>query len=438
MKKIVGLLILLPLLPAFLRAQDSVQLTLAHATEETLKNNREITLANLDQQIAAAKYNQTNVVFLPNINLSYTAFATNNPLNAFGFKLQQQSIAASDFNPQLLNNPAATQNYMTKAEWNQPIINMDMIAMRKAAHTQVDVYAYKTKRTKEYLTFEVQKAYSQLQVAHQAVSVLTEALQTVKTIYKSTNDYFEKGLLQKSDLLQVQVQLTTTESKLAEAKSNVKNASDYLSLLMGSKSRVIYSTTALEKLIEGEAKEVQVPANRSDFQAMQSALNAQNQMLNSGKYSYLPKLNAFVNYFINDNSAFGFKSDSYLAGAQLSWNIFNGTSVRNKVSEYKSERNKIEQQLSYQKEQAQLELDKTNRQQQDAAFAIHQQETAVAQTSEALRIMKDRYEQGLVSTNDLLQAQTLLSQQKLYQAQAIMQYNVTSAYREFLTTSTEK
>jgi outer membrane protein TolC len=438
MKKNISTIILISILSSLAQAQDSLQLTLAHATEETLKNNREIALANLDQQIAAAKYNQTNAVFLPQINLSYTAFTTNNPLNAFGFKLQQQSIAASDFNPQLLNNPSATQNYMAKAEWNQPIINMDMIAMRKAVHTQVDVYAYKTKRTQEYLTFEVQRAYAQLQVAHQAVAVLTEALQTVKTIYKSTNDYFEKGRIQKSDLLQVQVQLTTTESKLAEAKSNVKNASDYLSLLMGSKTGAIYSTPALEKINEREITEAQVPANRSDFQALQSALQAQDQMLNSGKFSYLPKLNAFANYFLNDNSALGFKSNSYLAGAQLSWNIFNGTSIRNKVSEYKSERNKIEQQLTYQKEQAQLELDKTNRQQQDAAFAIRQQETAVAHATEALRIMKDRYEQGLVSTNDLLQAQTLLSQQKLFQAQAIMQYNVTSAYREFLTTTSEK
>ena len=123
-------------------------------------------MAELDEESAAARFKQTNVVFLPQINLSYSAMSTNNPLNAFGFKLQQQSISQSDFNPELLNNPSATQNFMTKAEWKQPLLNMDMIHVRKAANQEIDVFTFKSKRTKEYLTFEVQKAYAQLQLAH--------------------------------------------------------------------------------------------------------------------------------------------------------------------------------------------------------------------------------------------------------------------------------
>ncbi len=438
MKEIISLLILIITSSLTVEAQDTTRLTLALATEETLKNNHDITIARLDQEISASKYSQTNTVFLPQINLTYAAFTSNNPLNAFGFKLQQQSITASDFNPNTLNYPSTTQNFMTKAEWNQPIINMDMIAMRKAAHKQVEMYAYKTKRTKEYLIFEVQRAYAQLQVAHQTVVVFSEASQTVKAIYKSTNDYVEKGLLQKSDLLQVQVQLVTTESKLEEARSNVKNASDYLGLLMGAEGGVIYTMPVLEKENSSVTAELQLPSNRADFMAVQSAAEAQTQMVNSGKFSYLPKLNAFANYLFNDNTAFGFKSNSYLAGAQLSWNLFGGLATRNRISEYESERTRLEMQLAYQKEQAQVELNKTHRQLQDAEFNIRQSDTAVSQAAESLRILKDRHEQGLVSTNDLLQAQTLLSQQKLFQLHAIMQYNVTSAYLQFLTTTSDK
>ena len=110
---------------------------------------------------------------------------------------------------------------------------MDMMHMRKAANQEIEVYAFKAKRTKEYLAYEVQKAYAQLQLAHQAKNVLKEALETVNAIYASTNNRFEKGLLQKSDVLNVQVQVTSIESNLAAAQSNVLNASDYLSLLDG-------------------------------------------------------------------------------------------------------------------------------------------------------------------------------------------------------------
>jgi hypothetical protein len=58
-------------------------------------------------------------------NLLHTAIATNNPLMAFGSKLNQATITASDFNPEILNNPDRTTNFATKIEVLQPIINVD-------------------------------------------------------------------------------------------------------------------------------------------------------------------------------------------------------------------------------------------------------------------------------------------------------------------------
>ncbi len=419
-------------------AQEITPLKLQDALDVALKSNRELVIAKLDEEGSTAKFNQTNAVFLPQINISYTAFTSNNPLNAFGFKLQQQSITQSDFDPSRLNNPSATPNFMAKAELNQPLINLDMIYARNAARAQIGVYSYKTQRTKEYITFEVQKAYAQLQLAHEAVNVLTEALQTSNSIYTSTNNRFEKGLLQKSDVLQVQVQVAATESKLSETKSNVKNASDYLSLLMGAKTGIVYSTDSITPADYNQTEEQQIPEGRADFQAMKAAIRAQDLMIQSGKMAYMPKLNAFANYLINDKSAFGFASNSYLLGAQFSWSVFSGTSAKYKVSEYRVGRSKLEQQLTYQKEQSQLELDKANRQLNDASFATTQYETAVSQASEALRILKNRFEQGLVTSNDLLQAQSSLSQQKLMRAQAIFQYNTTISYLQFLTSTSEK
>lgn len=436
MKKYLGLLLVTWGLSV--SAQETTPLKLQDALDVALKSNRELVIAKLEEEGSAAKFNQTNAVFLPQINVSYTAFTSNNPLNAFGFKLQQQGIAQSDFDPSRLNNPSATPNFMAKAELNQPLINLDMIFARNAAREQIHVYSYKTKRTKEYITFEIQKAYAQLQLAHEAVKVLSEALQTSNSIYTSTNNRFEKGLLQKSDVLQVQVQVAATESKLSEAKSNVKNASDYLSLLMGQKTGIVYAADSISKVITNPTKELQLPDGRADFQAMKAAIKAQDLMIESGKMAYMPKFNAFANYLINDKSAFGFGSNSYLLGAQFSWNIFSGTSAKYKVSEYRVGRSKLEQQLTYQKEQSKLELDKANRQLNDASFATIQYETAVSQASEALRILKNRFEQGLVSSNDLLQAQSSLSQQKLMRAQAIFQYNTTISYLQFLTSTSEK
>ena len=71
----------------------------------------------------------------------------------------------------------------------------------------------------------------------------------------------------------------------------------------------------------------------------------------------------------------------------------------------------------------------------EATFKIMQQAEATDQATEALRILQNSYEQGLVTTTEVLQAQTQLSQQKLASAQAMFERNNAWICIEFLTIS---
>lgn len=421
-------------------AQDNTKiLHLQEAIATSLNNNKTIQLAKLDESIAASNYKQTETIYLPQIGLSYTAMTTNNPLNAFGFKLQQQSITQSDFNPALLNSPGATPDFTTKLELQQPLINMDLVYKRKAASKQSELYQYKTQRTKEYLTFEVQKAYLQLQLAYDAEKVLEEALQTTKSVYTFTDNHFKQGLIQKSDVLNAQVQVTTVETNIAKAKSNIRNASDYLSLLMGQPDGVVYKTdNNLQTSTAINDTTTKIAANRSDFLALQKAIEASDLMILSNKKSYLPKLNAFGSYQLNDSRMLGFGANAYIAGVQLKWDIFKGNSTKNTIATQTLERNKLSEILAQQKNQGQLELNKAYRDLADAQFDIQQQNSSIEQATESLTILQNRYQQGLVNTTDVLMATTQLSQQQFALAQAVFTSNVTRAYIQLLTTSTTK
>jgi outer membrane protein TolC len=416
-----------------LYAQDStVVLQLNDLIAQATTNNKNIQLAKMDEQIAASNYKQTEAMFLPQVGLSYSAFTTNNSLNAFGFKLQQKSISQADFNPALLNNPSATADFMTQLNVQQPIVNMDMLYMRKSALKQTELYRYKTQRTKENIIYQSQQAYLQLQMAYDVQKVLQESLETTKALYKFTNDRYEQGLLQKSDLLNVEVQIKTIETNLADVKSNIKNASDYISLLMNKPTGVVYSVDAPIS-IDTKFFADSLSANRSDFKAMEKAIESYNLAIKSSKMSYLPKLNAFANYQFHDKSMLGFGAGAYMAGIQLSWDIFKGNSTKNKIATQTLERNKMAEQLNNQKEESRVELNKTYRGFTDAAFKIQQQQASINQATEALQILQNRYQQGLVNTTDVLMAQTQLSQQKLGYAQAVFSKNVSLAYLQFLT-----
>jgi outer membrane protein TolC len=412
-------------------------LSLQEAIEKALSNNAGIRLAKLDENIASANYKQTEAVFLPQVGLSYTAMTTNDPLNSFGFKLEQRTITPNDFNSALLNHPTATQNYMAKLEVQQPLLNVDMLYMRKGAQKQTEVYQYKTQRTKEYLTFEVQKAYLQLQLAYNAVNVLEETLQNVQSVYTFTDNHFKQGLIQKTDLLNAQVQVTTVESNLNKAKSNIRNASDMLSLLMGQPSDVVYKADATEAKQVADTT-LKITASRSDFMAMNKAIEASGLVIKSTQMSYLPKLNAFGNYQYNDSHLTGFGANSYLVGIQLSWDIFKGNKRKNTITIQKLERDKLSEELAQQKDQSQLELNKAYRDLSDARFEIDQDQAAITQATESLRILKNRYQQGLVNTTDVLMAETQLSQQKFALVQARFTLNLTGYYIQLLTPTTIK
>jgi outer membrane protein TolC len=401
-----------------------------------LANNKNIQLAKLDGNIAAANYKQTDAIFLPQADLSYTAMSTNNPLNAFGFKLQQGAITQNDFNPALLNYPSATPDYMAQLEVKQPLLNIDMLYMRKGAEKQTEVYQYKTQRTQEYMTFETRKAYLQLQLAYEAVKVLIEAASTAKSVYKYTDDHFKQGLIQKSDLLNAQVHVSSIESNLAKANSSIRNASDNLSVLMAQPTGIIYRISDGPQIASPTVDSTQkVFANRSDFMAMQKAIDASALMIRSSQMSYLPRLNAFGNYQYNDSHLAGFGANAYLVGIQLSWNVFNGNKTRHVIAAQKLERDKLTVQLAQQKDQSQLELDKAYRDLSDARFEMGQDQAAIDQATEALRILQNRYQQGLVNTTDVLTADTQLSQLKFSLAQAQFTVNVTGAYIQLLTST---
>ena len=80
-----------------------------------------------------------------------------------------------------------------------------------------------------------------------------------------------------------------------------------------------------------------------------------------------------------------------------------------------------------------MEVNKTARDLQDLKQEIRKHQASVEQADEALRIMNNRYKEGLASTTDLLASQAQFSQQKLSLAQAVMSYNVTYYYQELLT-----
>ena len=434
MKK-VNLIIVLGLVSIAAIAQDTLTISKNDLLQKVTENNLQIKVAEKSCQSAKADYRQSNALFLPNINVSHTGISTTNPLMAFGSKLNQEILTASDFNPALLNDPETTQNFATKIEVQQPLLNVDGLFGRQAAKAKMDAFQLQTERTKEYLELEVSKAYMQLQLTYKAVKVLEKANATAQGNLKMVENYFKNGMLQKTDLLNVQVRVNEITNQLQYAKSNVQNASDYLAFLLNEDmaGKTYKPAEALDNSIAIESMNTTISDSRKDIQAMQKTSEAYKKMFQSSKFGFLPRLNAFGSYELYDKNIFGTSAKGYVVGAQLSWNVFDGYKNIGKMQKAKADFEKATVETEQYKKQSQLELSKTNRQLLDAENKVNLSKLAFEQSQEAFRIRQNRFTQGLEKTTDLLMAETQMAQKELEHLQAVFEYNFTKQYLQFLT-----
>jgi outer membrane protein TolC len=416
-----------------LSAQENISISKASVLKKISEQNLMLKISQEEFNKAKAEYIQTNAVYLPNITASHTGISTTNPLMAFGSKLNQEILTATDFNPILLNNPKQIQNFATKIEIRHPLINLDGMYQRKAAKSKMQAMSLQTERVSDYLILEVEKTYMQLQLAYQGVSVLEKALITAKANTELATNNFQKGYLQRADVLLVEVRVTEVKNQLQKAKSNVQNASDYLSFLMNDKGYVVYHPTdslTIQPFVENSGI---ISNNRADIKAMSLVSDAYKSMNKANQMSFLPRLNAFGSYELYDNKIFQASANGYLVGAQLSWDIFKGSKRFGKNQQSKAEFEKSKLEYDQYLSKSNLELNKAKRVLTDAENKLKLTKLASEQSEEALRIRSNRFKEGLEKTTDLLGAETQYAQKQLEYYQTIFEYNFAQSYLQFLT-----
>ncbi len=435
MEKLIVIVFLIVMIPLeLIHSQEVRSISKQDVIDKVYQNNTSIKISEQDYNQARADYRQTNAVLLPTISVSHTGISTTNPLMAFGSKLNQEILTAGDFDPSILNDPGVLNNFTTKIEFQQPLINLDGIYQRKAAKTKMQAVQLQTVRTKDYLVFEVEKAYMQLQLAYKAVDVLEKALNAARENQKLADNSFKQGYLQRSDVLAVEVRVIEVLNQLQSAKSNVLNASNYLSFLMNENDTVILqpsdSLTVSIFLLENTNV---VSKERADIKSMQLASEAYKMMHNADKKAFLPRLNAFGSYELYDDKIFQADASGYLIGAQLSWNIFEGSKRFGKAQKSKAEYEKSKLQYNQYVSKSKLEFNKAKRMLLDAENKLKLTKLALAQSKESLRIRTNRFKQGLEKTSDLLITETQFAQKQLEYYQTIFEYNYAQATLIFLT-----
>ncbi len=400
------------------RAQDGPprRLTLAEAQTIAMKHNHEAQIARSRVAQAGGSHLESLSGFLPHLSISESYLKSNDPVNVFMMKLKQGIFTQQDFDIAALNDPAASDNFTTTFQVQQPLVNAGAIYGKSAASLGVKATRAAARRTEQAITLNVTKAYFGLVLTREKLAAIELALRSAQAHRDNAKAAQEQGLVNQADYLAAEVRLAELQEQRISARHDMENAGDILRLMMGIEETtqiVAADSLTVPPAASAKSPNAEPGLRRADLQAMHFQRLAAGRSLGMARSGWLPNLNAFGAIEWNASSAFSDDATSWAAGLQLEWKFFDGFGHFGRSKSAAAERDIARLRYRQAEQKARLEIRKAERGVQSAQQRIAVAQVAVQQAGESLQITEARYEQGLEKTADLLGREAALTQVKL-------------------------
>jgi outer membrane protein len=404
-------------------------LSLSEAIQTALAHNPLINEVQAQVDISAERMVEARSGFMPRIDASGAYQRTTNPAQAFAAKLNQGMFTQKDFDIDRLNNPAAVDNYAGKltAVWPLYDSGQTWYGMRQA-EVRSEETGLEMTRMRQQVIAQTVTGYVGMLMARENLIIVEQSLATARAHQKMVASRYASGFVVKSDLLRTQVHIANLEQQRLQAASQVEIARAGLNAAMGVEidSRFDLSdsledkgaiTAPMEQWIEIAMDQ------RADLKQIDLQLSAAEEEIKKSRAAYLPSLNLAGNYEV-DTERFDESGDSYTVGAIVTLNLFSGNLTSAKVREAQAAQRQIQALRRNLKQRVLVETRQAYLQADNAWRRIEVARAAVVQAEEALRIVGNRYKNGLFTVVDLLNSELAMLQARTNQLQAVHDYMV--------------
>jgi outer membrane protein len=409
-----------------------IKLSLSDAITIARQNNYSVKAAQSRVDQAEAKIIQTRQSFLPKVTLSETLVVTNDPGAALVFKLQQNSIKASDFDPALLNNADVINDFNTSILVTQPVYNADAAVGRTMAITAKKAQEQMAVRTEESVAFQVSKIYYGLILARKNIEAVEESIKTMQVHSNDAAKSYRVGLLTKSDKLSTDVRLAELQEQKLLLHDEIKNATDALVVLLKLEQGVTIVPTGdlvVDRVLPA-GNEKNVPENRADLKALETYRQVASYQEEMVQASRRPRLNAFMQTNLHSNNIFGGGS-SWMLGMNLQWNIFDGMASAGRIQETKAQAREAMYNYEAAKSSSLAEVSKSFRSLKTAKARIAVARKSLEEAKISLDYIGNQFKTGMAMTFELLMREQAYTYAKIRLNQATYDYCVSRSELEY-------
>ncbi|MGH7953443.1 MAG: TolC family protein [Limisphaerales bacterium] len=286
--------------------------------------------------------------------------------------------------------------------------------------------------------YDVLLAAQEITVHEASVNLLQKELEDQQRRYKA-------GTVPKFNVLRAEVAVANERPNLIQARNNYRIAKNNLSNLLGyNLPRDIWEDVPLKltDTLEATPYDVNLPdaiqqalTQRTELVALRETEKLQKLNIVNAKAGYKPTVQLFAGYnWFNAQFTAPVTLDhdihGWNAGAQVSWDIFDGMLTRGKVVQANALYEKSKTDLIDESRQIELDVRTAYSSFIEARDVLESQKTVQAEAEEALNEARQRAAAGTGTQLDVLDAETSLTQARTTQIQALHDYATARARLE--------
>ncbi|MFN8547258.1 MAG: TolC family protein [Candidatus Eisenbacteria bacterium] len=405
-------------------AADTLHLSLEQAiTEATARSSR---LAALDARADAARggVQAARAGRFPTVNLSagYSRLSEVDPFSLtlpVGGKLE------------LFPNPSDRYRARAGATW--PLFTGGRIGAAIDAAEQGATASHEARESGRLdLVLETTNAYWSLVTAREEARVSREGARTLDAHFLDAEKRVEVGLAARNDLLAVEVERDRAELARIAAESRAADAEDELRRLLARDEAIVPRDSLTLSPPEPQAiaaLKARAREGNPDRAALQARARAAEAKVRGARGTLWPQaaLNAGYDYarpnprFVPSRDQW---DDSWDVSLSVSLDLWNGGKTSGEIRAARGEAMAARADLDDFDRRLDREVGTRARNLETAVAASRVAESAVASARENLRVSQDRYRTGVITSSELLDAETSLLRAELERTSALARVHV--------------
>ncbi|MGH7614881.1 MAG: TolC family protein [Gemmatimonadales bacterium] len=389
---------------------------------EALRNNLSLEAERLAERRSAAEVAEARGLFFPALTLDSRYSDQSGTLNLGD--LLNPAFAA-------LNQLRGTTDFPTNLDQTLPLAHESRLRLVQPLFNEAIRKNYSLARNRftgqearriaavRRLAADVQIAYLSLAAARSAAAVYESSLTLVVENERVTERLLAAGRSTPDAVFRARAERSDVAQRLAEAREQVHAAARVLNQLLGRPldtpvAAIPDSGLTFELTIGEDSSVAHALAQREELAQIDAGIGAANAAVGIATAAFLPSVSLAVDYgFQGQAVRFNRENDYWVASVVVSWNLFNGgrDAARRSAARAEADRQRVTRRDV--EERIRLEVRQAYQAAVVARSGVATAEDRVTAARRSFDLVRRRYEEGIATQIEFLDARTHLTNAEL-------------------------